>query len=134
MEEADGGNDVVCAIRETSEEVGLESHDVRPVCKLHSIASPSGLVVTPVVAGILASPFDVGSLRLCAGEVDAAFVVPLKKFIAPHETEEVEFKGEHYVMRTFYHLCESSGREFKIWGLTAGICHEVARIALVDER
>ena len=163
MEDTDSGSDIVCALREAEEEVGLSSknnhHRVVPVCTFPGAESINGLTVTPVVAHILmnnksksntdaskedssnartdnhkesSSWFSVDDLTLCPREVESAFVMPLRVFLEPHQTEEMGFQGRPYVMRTYYHTFR--GREYKISGLTAHICHQVARIALLEPR
>lgn len=132
QEAGDKGDDVLTALRETKEEVGVEHGRIDPICKWNSIESVNGLCVTPVVARIK-PPFDINSdLTLCPREVEAAFAVPLEYFANDENVakcKEIDWKGSKFTMRTYYYTCSSSGREFKIWGLTAGIIHHVAQVA-----
>ena len=90
------------------------------------------LCVTPVV-GRIKGPFNIHSdLTLCPNEVEAAFAVPLEFFADANnvaECKEIDWKGSKFTLRTYYYTCSTSGREFKIWGLTAGIIHHVAEVA-----
>ena len=132
QEPCDGGSDVATALRETNEEVGVATDYIEPICLLDSVESANGLCVTPVIARIK-KPLDIEKdLTLCPNEVDAAFAVPLGYFADEANCanmEEVDWKGGKFTMRTYYFTCELSQREFKIWGLTAGIIHHVAQIA-----
>lgn len=133
QEEADNGDAVLTALRETKEEVGMDYDRIDPICKWRSIESINGMYVTPVV-GRIKDPFNIYSdLTLCPNEVEAAFAVPLQFFIDASnnvaECKEIDWKGSKFTLRTYYYTCSTSGREFKIWGLTAGIIHHVAEVA-----
>ena len=132
QEEAGNGDVVLTALRETKEEVGMDHDRIVPICKLRSIESVNGLCVTPIIGRIKGS-FNIHSdLTLCPNEVEAAFAVPLDFFTDESniaECKEIDWKGSKYTLRTYYYTCSSSDREFKIWGLTAGIIHHVAEIA-----
>ena len=136
QEEGDLGDDVLTALRETKEEVGVDHERIDPICKWNSIESVNGLCVTPVVARIK-PPFNIQSdLTLCPREVEAAFSVPIEFFANEKnvaERKEIDWKGGKFTMRTYYYTCSSSGREFKIWGLTAGIIHHVAQVACDEQ-
>jgi 8-oxo-dGTP pyrophosphatase MutT (NUDIX family) len=126
-------DDVVTALRETHEEVGIDSNHVRPLCRLESVESYTGLCVTPIVGCIdpatLAEPEN---LKLSENEVEAAFVVPLAYFAHDENLsskEIVEWRDGTFELRT-YHYRSEGGRTFRIWGLTAYIAHQVAMIAL----
>jgi 8-oxo-dGTP pyrophosphatase MutT (NUDIX family) len=134
QEEEDGGDDVQTALRETHEEVGLASDCIDPICRLATMESVNGLCVTPIVAYL--KEFQMEQLVLCQQEVEAAFAVPLSYFSEERNCaskEEIEWKGNSFVMRTFFFEDPASGRTFKIWGLTAAIVYQVAQIAMLDE-
>jgi peroxisomal coenzyme A diphosphatase NUDT7 len=129
----DDCDDVVTALRETREEVGIESSHVRPLCRLESVESYTGLCVTPIVGWIDPATFgEPENLKLSENEVEVAFVVPLAYFIHDENLsskEIVEWRGGTFELRT-YHYRSEGGRTFRIWGLTAYIAHQVAMIAL----
>lgn len=136
QDEEDKNDDVTTALRETYEEVGLAADQIDPICRLQSVESVNGLCVTPVIAK-LQSPFSLASLTLSETEVDAAFVVPLAYFLNEQNCaskEEIEWRNDTFIMRTFFYEDDDSGRTFKIWGLTAAIAYEIALIAFGAER
>ena len=85
---ADGGDDVVTALREAQEEVGLDAGRVAVLGTRPPVLSKHLLSVTPVVATVQAGG-DEGDgdlaarlgLALNPDEVDAAFAVPLSIFV-----------------------------------------------------
>ncbi len=64
------------ALRETSEEIGLERSVVSILGAMDDLQTPSGFVVTPIVGYIDQLP----PLRMNAGEVAEVILIPLKKF------------------------------------------------------
>ena len=128
----DEDDDVATALREANEEVGLDPAAVKPMCRLETIESYTGLCVTPIVGLVEpAHAAEPSKLTLSEAEVDAAFAVPLAYFLEDKNLaskQEIEWRGGMFVMRT-YHYAAECGRSFKIWGLTAHIAHQVAHIA-----
>ena len=131
---ADGNDDVVTALREAEEEVGLEPSRVRPLCRLATLESYTGLCVTPVVGwvepGTAAEP---AQLTVNPDEVEAAFAVPLAYFRddanLSASKQMVEWRGGMFEMRTYHYKDVDSQKTFKIWGLTAYIAYLVSQIA-----
>jgi peroxisomal coenzyme A diphosphatase NUDT7 len=129
----DGDDDIETALREAREEVGLDPTHIKPVCRLESLESYTGLCVTPVV-GLVdpAEAAEPANLTLSKAEVEAAFAVPLGYFYDETNLiskQDIDWRGEMFEMRT-YHYTAECGRTFKIWGLTAFIAHQVAMIAM----
>mmetsp|Transcript_23828 Transcript_23828/g.36830 ORF Transcript_23828/g.36830 Transcript_23828/m.36830 type:complete len:344 (+) Transcript_23828:84-1115(+) len=128
----DQKDDIVTALRETTEETGLHKDLVEPLCRLRSIEKSHGLCVTPIVGYIENSTHvEPTNLSLSEGEVEAAFVIPVSYFVDDancHSKKDIEWRGETFVMRTFYYKAECQ-RTFKIWGLTAHFAHHAATIA-----
>ncbi|WP_042355446.1 NUDIX hydrolase [Bacillus rubiinfantis] len=121
------------AIRETSEELGLEANDITEVYPLDFMVSPFGMMIYPYV-GLLTRPEKIQSNPEEVGEL---FTVPLS-FFKNHEPDIhfVEFKvvpkldfpfalipgGKNYYWRTrgmeeYFYVY----RDKAIWGLTARI-------------
>lgn len=124
----DESDDVATALREAKEEVGLEPSRVTPFARLRALQSKNGLCVTPIIGWV--DDFALEDLALSDDEVEAAFVVPLSYFMQEENCSskrDIEWAGERFTMRTFYYQDQS--QKFKIWGLTAAIAYEVARIA-----
>lgn len=123
-------NDIITALREAEEEIGLHPDDAEVVCTLFPIISKTGLLVTPVVS------FIEESFRPSPNpaEVSAVFTVPLDFFIkeeghfaahgAPWTAGPVHF---------FHYEDPESGNKFHIWGLTAMLAVVVAACALRRE-
>lgn len=127
----DRGDDVITALREAHEEVGLEPEHVQLLCRLVPIESSTGLCVTPIVGYIQNSKFEPSSLQLSEVEVEAAFCVPVSYFLEERNCaskQDVERCGRNYCRRTYFF--QSEERTFTIYGLTAHIAHQVAEIAM----
>jgi 8-oxo-dGTP pyrophosphatase MutT (NUDIX family) len=104
---------LMTALRETSEEIGLRPHLVRPLGYLDCYRTGTGYVITPVV-GVIEPGFEV---TLNANEVDGVFEVPLNFLMdaANHIIDTRMLLGRE---RQFYAM-PYEGRY--IWGATAGI-------------
>lgn len=137
QDEQDGGDDVRTAMREAHEEVGLHPQYVNEVARLETVESKHSLCVTPVVG--LVTPSSVAEpsqLKLNTDEVEAAFAVPLRYFLDPENcasVETVQWRGGEFLLRTYHYDDDESGRQFKIWGLTAHVVHRVAQLAFGGE-
>lgn len=101
------------ALREASEEIGLDRSRVLPVGYLDIYLTSSGYRVVPVIA-LVEPGFQ---LALNPAEVDTVFECPLAYAMDPdrHRQETREWRG---AMRTYYAI---PYREHYIWGVTAGI-------------
>jgi 8-oxo-dGTP pyrophosphatase MutT (NUDIX family) len=108
---------VATALREASEEVGVEPGDVEVI----GVLSPFNTAVserwlTPVV-GIERAP---SRLRVDAVEIAEWFRIDIAELlVAPHEVRELERDG----LRRQVHFYEAQGRI--IWGVTGAILHEL---------
>ncbi|MEW5728636.1 MAG: CoA pyrophosphatase [Pseudomonadota bacterium] len=113
FEDADCGDAVACALRETEEEVGLAPRHVEVVGRLDDYVTGTGFAVTPVV-GLVTPPF---TLAPDPFEVADVFEVPLD-FLADtanHRLHRREVAGR---ARPFWAM---TWRDRMIWGATAGI-------------
>jgi len=101
------------ALREASEEIGLEAEFIEPLGWLDAYLTSTGYRVAPLVA--LVSPGF--ALTLNPDEVADAFETPLAFLMDPlnHQLHEREWQGRR---RKFYAM-PHQGRY--IWGATAGI-------------
>jgi coenzyme A diphosphatase NUDT7 len=134
----DHQDDLVTALRETKEEVGLHLLDVMtPLCRLPTLESINHLCVTPIVVYVETPHSELAlQLNINPTEVDVAFWVPLKYFskVAPVEQYEIPWSGETFVFRR-YHYCQdengnsNNSQQYSITGLTAHIAHQVSTIA-----
>lgn len=112
---ADAGDSgpLMTAVREASEEIGLDPNLIKPLGYLDRYRTGTGFSIMPVV-GMLDPGFE---LTLNANEVACSFEVPLKFLLDPanHAVVKRNFMG---VDRQFYAI-DHQGRY--IWGATAGI-------------
>ncbi|CAO2206576.1 unnamed protein product [Urochloa humidicola] len=111
-EEGDA-DDAATALRESKEEIGLDS-------ALHL------LVVVPVV-GILS---DIQAFKpvINVAEVDEIFDVPLEMFLKDENrtSDELEWMGQPFTLHHFTY--EKGNEKYIIWGLTAGILIHAASV------
>lgn len=127
-DEADGGDDVVTALREAHEELGLEGGRCQVVCSLPPFLSKHYLSVTPVVAKV---PVDFQP-RINPDEVDAAFHMPLGAFLEARHHIHWDVTGTRgssirYRIHSFDY--KQGGEHYVIWGLTASMLIRVAELA-----
>lgn len=130
-------DDVATALRETMEEVGIDARHVTLLCRLDTVECYTGLCVTPVVA-LIDPPFvaEPSHLTLSHEEVEVAFTVPLDYFLDESNLTskyDVDWRGGTFELRTYHYYSPETRRTFKIWGLTAHIAHQVARVAFRSE-
>jgi len=111
--EADDGDAVTTALRESEEEIGLARAQVTPLGYLDCFETISGFCVTPVVARIAAD----AQLYPAPDEVAEVFEVPLAFFLEPANLRRytLEFRGHQRAMVEFVH----GGH--RIWGATAAM-------------
>ena len=125
LEPDDQGDPVVCALRETREETGLESARVVVVGRLDDYLTGTGFLVTPVV-GLVTPPFD---LTPDPFEVAEILEVPLDFLVdqANHQLHEREVRGRP---RPFWSMDWNGAL---IWGATAGMLVNLSEV-LADGR
>ena len=101
------------ALREASEEVGLQREFIDPIGYLDLYATSFGFRILPTVARVKPG----FRLRINENEVDDAFEVPLAFLMDPdnHQLHSKQFRG---MERTYYAMPFA---ERYIWGATAGI-------------
>ncbi len=110
----DADRDIVeTAIREANEEVGIPSKDIEVVGLLDDHATPTGFVITPVVAFVRPSAAFVPN----ADEVADVFQVPLQFFAEPANAR-MEYRMVRGKQREVWHYTAGG---HTIWGATAAI-------------
>ncbi len=112
-------NPLAAALRESSEEVALSSHQVLPLGYLDPFITITGFRVTPVVA--IVDPAFVA--RPEPGEVAEVFEVPLDYLMDPGNLRlvEMEYSGR------IRHVMEYAWPGHRIWGATAAILYNLRR-------
>ncbi len=110
-------NYIATVYREAMEEIGLSSHQIKPLGFLDAYLTGSGFRVIPVLA-LVETPFN---LVLDEGEVEEAFEVPFSFLMntSNHEVGFLEWRGK----KRFYHQMpyKAEVKDWHIWGVTAGI-------------
>lgn len=103
------------ALRETYEEVGIESRFIEPIGAWDRYDTITGYRVTPIV-GLVEPGFE---LTLDPREVASVFEAPLDFLMngANHEKREAQWQGR----TRYYYAMPWQGRF--IWGATAGMIH-----------
>ena len=116
--EAQDNNAIATALRETSEEVGLDPNLVEVIGQLPEYHTITGYRVTPVVGAVIEMP----QLTLDQNEVEEIFEVPLQFLMdgAAHERRTIHFidAQRQEVRRSFYAM---PYQNYFIWGATAGM-------------
>jgi 8-oxo-dGTP pyrophosphatase MutT (NUDIX family) len=106
------------AIRETSEELGIEPAAVEVLGMLDDVPTPTGFVITPVVA-VVAGPVV---LRPSVAEVAEVLRAPLELLRRPGAYRE---NGTRTFLGVSYTMLEYPFEGHKIWGATARILHQL---------
>lgn len=122
VEDADASR-VATALRETHEEVGLDSSRVEVIGQLPEYQTITGYVVTPVVA--LVTPPQDEAWKLDRFEVAHILEPPLAFLMNPahHERRQIDWKeGEELLSRHFYSMPWTQGdAQHFVWGATAAM-------------
>jgi len=101
------------ALRETEEEIGLTREHVQVFGLIDDLTTPSGFIITPVVAFIPAIPL----LHLHSHEVSEVLHVPLSFFLDP-KNERIVIRNRNAIPTPVYHYHYGA---HEIWGATAAI-------------
>jgi len=109
-----GDRDIIAtALRETTEEIGLNSDRVEVVGVFNDMMIPTGFVVTPVVGYIVSLPV----LTLSRTEVESVIEVPFSFFREPKNKKTVQ-KTRAGKLHDVYYFSFGTN---EIWGATAFI-------------
>lgn len=106
------------AVRETGEEVGIPTRQIRILGKLPLYQTGTGFIISPIV-GLLTPPYI---FKAEQGEVDEIFEVPLAHFLKVEnfKRQSVMFEGK---AREFWAV---PYKNHYIWGATAAILKELS--------
>lgn len=116
----DAGDPIVCALRETAEEVGLAAERVRILGRLDRYVTGTGFLITPVV-GLVRPPF---TLVPDPFEVADVFEVPLAFVLDPHNHRH-HVRDDGGRRRSFWAM---NWGESLIWGATAGMLVNLSEV------
>jgi 8-oxo-dGTP pyrophosphatase MutT (NUDIX family) len=125
LEEADDGDAITCALRETEEEIGLPRDRVTVLGRLDDYVTGTGFVITPVV-GVIQPQLDLSPDPF---EVAEIFEVPLTFVLDPdnHKLHRRIVEGRH---RPFWAM---TWEQRVIWGATAGILVNLSEVLAAEE-
>lgn len=116
------------ALRETLEEIGVESQLIRvhgPLSALY--IPPSRFLVYPFIASVISKPAYV----LNTDEVNAVLEIPLHHFFQKETIQTGEFgSARGYQVKAPYYLWEST----RIWGATAMMISEVVMVLSSEKK
>jgi 8-oxo-dGTP pyrophosphatase MutT (NUDIX family) len=116
--DADDTDAAATAIRETSEELGIEPAAVEVLGLLDDIPTPTRFVITPVVARVDGPVV----LRPSVGEVAEVVRCPLDELRKP---DTWRANGERTFLGVTYTMLEFSFQGHRIWGATARILFQL---------
>ena len=109
------------AIREAREELGIEARRDQVLGMLDDVPTPTGFVITPVVASVQ-GPVELAPSK---GEVAEAFLAELARLADPaahSDAGEREWMGVRYAMHQY------TWEPWNIWGATARILHQLLEL------
>ena len=111
------------ALRETSEEVGIESHQIEIIGRLESYQTVSDFAISPFV-GVVEAEVE---LTLDANEVEEVFELPLSFLLDPkrHEIKSRVWGGRE----RFFYAMPYNG--YYIWGATAAMLVNLYQALLI---
>ena len=115
------GDATACALREAAEELGVDAAAVEVLGLLDDALTPTGFLVTPVVAR-LRHPV---AYRPNPAEVAEVFTVPVALLRDPagyRSSGVLAYGGVDYALHEYHH----EGRV--IWGVTARMVHQLLRL------
>lgn len=122
MKDPEDSNERSTCLRESTEEIGLESHQVEFACQLLPRINRRLIFITPVI-GVVRTDF-----LPCINEteVESAFYLPLQRFLSSrgHSSSSYTLRGITSPVHFFQDTIE--GKNYTTWGLTAAMCVETA--------
>lgn len=118
------------ALRETQEEVGIDSHCLEHICTLPTF--PAGIDNITAVTPVVFLAIDPPSININTSEVEVVFWVPLDAFFDENTRmpKSSVHKGKKFSNVAFSYYEADYQTTFLIWGFTARICVIVASVAL----
>lgn len=117
------------ALRETEEEIGFFSDNVRMLGGFHDAKAITGVHVTPFIGYL--GPVDLAALRPSEAEIDAVFALKVTELIDPahHRFQDYGERGRFPVF---------DAGPYPVWGLTAyilaGVLQEAFGLELLELR
>jgi len=117
MADEEDADRIETALRETREELGIDSHAIEVVGLLDDFATPTGFIITPVVGVFHVLP----QLFPNVAEVAEVFLVPLSFFLDERNCAREQRMTDYGLRHTW--RFDYEGRV--IWGATAAIIRDL---------
>jgi 8-oxo-dGTP pyrophosphatase MutT (NUDIX family) len=117
-QDAEDADHAACAVRETSEELGIEPAAVEVLGLLDDVPTPTRFVITPVVAR-LRGPLE---MRPNPAEVASVFAAEVPALADP---QRYTANGARTFLGVTYEMHEYRWEPHRIWGATARIVHQL---------
>ena len=112
-----------CSIRETYEEIGIESNKIKTIGVMNKYITGSGFLVTPVIASLTEGV----KYNINKNEVDKLLFFPLK-YISEFKTMKKSYFYNNNNEKFFYY--DFTWQEYRIWGTTAIILYDMIKILM----
>jgi len=116
--DAEDADAAATAIRETTEELGIEPAAIEVLGALDDVPTPTRFVITPIVAR-LRGPL---AMRPNPAEVASVFAADLGALADP---ERYTSNGERSFLGVTYQMHEYRWEPHRIWGATARMVHQL---------
>jgi len=116
--DADDADHAACAVRETTEELGIEPAAIEVLGLLDDVPTPTRFVITPVVARLR------GPLAMAPNpaEVASVFAAPLDALADP---SRYTANGTRTFLGITYEMHEYRWEPHRIWGATARMVYQL---------
>lgn len=114
---------VATALRESFEELGIQSSSVEILGLLNDLQSPSKFLITPVVGYLKSLP----EFRISTGEVAEVMLIPFLSFFDKKKRRsEIRVRGEKEYEVFFYDVWKEP-----VWGVTGQIVKEMIDVLTI---
>ncbi|MHA1775769.1 MAG: NUDIX hydrolase [Promethearchaeota archaeon] len=123
------------AIRETSEEIGLDPANIEIWGTLDDLPTLTGYIIRPFI-GYIKNQLTSRDFFVNSEEVDEIVQIPFQFFLDLPKFDEILFKSnskEFHLLSIIYHD-KKTKKEYKIWGASAHILVNFFNIALNQQK
>lgn len=125
-QDAEDADHAACAVRETTEELGIEPAAIEVLGLLDDVPTPTRFVITPVVARLR------GPLQMAPNPAEVASVFAAE-VAALRDPERYISNGTRTFLGVTYEMHEYRWEPHRIWGATARMVYQLMAL-LRDER
>lgn len=125
-QDAEDADHAACAVRETTEELGIEPAAIEVLGLLDDVPTPTRFVITPVVARLR------GPLSMAPNPAEVASVFAAE-LAALRDPERYISNGTRVFLGVTYEMHEYRWEPHRIWGATARMVYQLMAL-MRDER